>query len=479
MSSPRDALHADGPASWRTEAGGDAGRPPGRRGWRPGWRWWGFAGAWWTVDGLLTATNYHRMGTPGPDGTRDWSALLPSLAGAWMWVPLSLGALWLAARFPIERGTWRRHLPLHVAAAAVVCLVRAGAVLVLNPWVRWYDAIPPVSDLLITSVANNLLLFGMLVGVGHALHFAARYRERDAQLARAELGALRMQLHPHFLFNTLNGAAAYVRSRPATAERMIGQLAGLLRHALDAARVEEIALAEELRLLAAYVEIEQVRFADRLTVRWEIAPDVSRALVPNLLLQPLVENAIRHGIAPRAAPGAVTIAAWRAEDELVLTITDDGVGFGRAARPAGVSTSGSAGEPRGTAGLGSGIGLATTRARLHHLYGPLPRATAAARRAAGQRPTVTRPTVERRTGDRRTSPHAPGERVTIEEPPGGGVRVSLRLPWRASADAVVADEDSGRDPRTRAPDCPLRVPPVRRPPGASASTARRADGSDP
>jgi signal transduction histidine kinase len=250
---------------------------------------------------------------------------------------------------------------------------------------------------------------------------------------------------------------------------MIGQLAALLRHALDAARVEEIALAEELRLLAAYVEIEQVRFADRLTVRWEIAPDVSRALVPNLLLQPLVENAIRHGIAPRAAPGAVTIAAWRAGEELVLTITDDGVGFGRAARPAGASILGADGEPRGTAGPTSGIGLATTRARLHHLYGPRRRASAGARSTA----------VERLTGDRRPSHHAPGERVTIEEPPGGGVRVSLRLPWRASAAVATAGEHGGPDPRARAPHRDVRVPPARRRHGASGSAARHADGRHP
>jgi signal transduction histidine kinase len=368
-----------------------------------GWRWWLFAAAGWTLDGILTATNYHLMGASSAGGARDWSALLPALASAWLWVPLSLGALWLAGRWPVDRGSWRRHLPIHVAAAAAVCLLRAGAVVLLNPWVGWYAALPPASDLLVTSVANNLLLFGMLVGVGHALHFAAQYRERDAQLARAELGALRMQLHPHFLFNALNTAAAYVRADPTTAERMIGRLGQLLRHALDTARVEEVPLAEELRLLGAYVEIEQVRFADRLRVDWRIAPGAEAALVPNLLLQPLVENAIHHGIAPRAAPGTVTIAAWRDGDALHITVTDDGVGFGRAA-------------VAGPEARRSGIGLRNTRDRLRHLYGPLPGAghgSAPGRTLAGGPPA--------------------GERLTFDEPPGGGVRVTLRLPWRTGA----------------------------------------------
>jgi signal transduction histidine kinase len=369
----------------------DAGPPHAAPGRPWGARWWAFAAAWWTLDGLLTATNYHRMGTGDGSGARDWSALLPSLAGAWLWIPLSLGALWLAGRAPIERATWRRRLPVHLAAAAAICLLRAGAVVVLNPWVRWYDALPSVGDLLVASVANNLLLFGMLVGVGHALHFAARYRERDAQLARAELGALRMQLHPHFLFNTLNAAAAYVRTDPAAAERTVHRLAELLRHALDAARVEEIPLADELRLLGAYVEIAQVRFADRLRVVWQVAPEARGALVPNLLLQPLVENAIQHGIAPRAGPGTVTVAARREGDTLHLSVTDDGVGFGRA--PAAPVAPAGPARP--------GLGLRITRQRLRHLYGPAGASSGA-------------------------------ERLTCDEPAGGGTRVSVRLPWRTA-----------------------------------------------
>ncbi|MDF1502912.1 histidine kinase [Roseisolibacter sp. H3M3-2] len=322
------------------------GRPPTPR--RARRRRWGIAAAWWTLDAFITVTNYHRMGA-GDEAQRA-AVVLATAVSAALWVPLTVFAFWLAARVPLERGAWARRLPVHVAAALGVCLARAGAVVVLNPWVGWYPALPPLPELLATSVANNLLLFWMLVGVGHALLFADRTRERDERLVRAELDALKLQLHPHFLFNTLNAVAAYVRTDPDTAERMIGRLSQLLRHTLDAAHVGEVTLAEELRVLGAYVDIEQVRFADRLRVRWDVEPEARDLLVPHLFLQPLVENAIRHGIAPRVAPGTVTIVARRQERALLVAVRDDGVGF-----DAGTAT--------------AGVGLANTRSRLAHMYG--------------------------------------------------------------------------------------------------------------
>ena len=344
--------------------------PTPRRTWRLRW---GIAAAWWTLDAFITVTNYHRMGAAG-DAERRTAVVLATVGSAALWVPLTVFAFWLAARAPLERGAWARRLPLHVAAALGVCLARAGAVAALNPWVGWYPALPPVPELLATSVANNLLLFWMLVGVGHALLFADRYRERDERLVRAELDALKLQLHPHFLFNTLNAVAAYVRSDPDTAERMIGRLSQLLRHTLDAAHVGEVTLAEELHVLGAYVDIEQVRFADRLRVCWDVEPEARDLLVPHLFLQPLVENAIRHGIAPRAAEGTVTIVARRQARALLVAVRDDGVGFDAQTAAAGV-------------------GLANTRSRLHHMYGAQ-------------------------------------QRLDVHASPGGGVRVEMRLPLR-------------------------------------------------
>ena len=317
---------------------------------RPRWGvWWALAFVWWTVDGFTRATDYQLMG----GGAIGWDrALRAAMASAWLWVPLTIFALWLADRYPLERGRWRRHLPVHLAGVGAVILVRALLVVVLNPWIGWYGELPPFSRMLVTSVANNLSEFGLLIGVGHALVYARRYRERDERLARAELHALKMQLQPHFLFNALNTVTSFVGTDPERAERMIARLSELLRRVLESGGTQEVALEEELRFLRAYLEIEQARFEDRLNVRWAVDPEAYAARVPHLLLQPLVENAIRHGIAPRAAPATVAISAARHDGELRLEVRDDGVGLRGAAESAG------------------GVGLANTRARLRQLYGP-------------------------------------------------------------------------------------------------------------
>jgi sensor histidine kinase YesM len=322
------------------DAGQDAG--PARR-W---WVWWAIAAAWWNLEGFTTAANFYRMN----GGTVPWMrGLRTSLWSAWLWIPLTVLAIWVADRWPLDRDSWRAHLPVHLAASVGVCVFRAVAVVALNPWVEWYAEVPGFGELLVTSFANNLLLYWMLVGVGHALVYARRARERDEQLARAELHALRMQLHPHFLFNALNTVQSYVRTDPDTAERMIARLGQLLRRALAGGGSQEVPLEEELDVVRAYLDIEQVRFEDRLRVRWKVDPSTYPARVPSLILQPLVENAVRHGIAPRATQGTIEIAAERRGGTLHLTVRDDGVGM--------------AGAP------GEGVGLANTRARLRQLYG--------------------------------------------------------------------------------------------------------------
>ncbi len=181
----------------------------------------------------------------------------------------------------------------------------------------------------------------------------AREREQmEVRLAATQLENLKMQLHPHFLFNTLNTILALISSQPRTAERMVSGLSELLRVSLHGAANQLVSLERELDLLRPYLDIQQVRFQDRLRISLVIAPDTRRALVPSLLLQPLVENAIRHGIAPRACAGHVEVRAERTNGVLHLRVADDGVGLGasRAAR--------------------EGVGLGNTRARLMHLYGP-------------------------------------------------------------------------------------------------------------
>ncbi len=207
---------------------------------------------------------------------------------------------------------------------------------------------------------TNLLAFGALVGVTYAGDFQERYREQQlaasrlsAQLAQAELHALRMQLNPHFLFNAMNSVAMLVR-RGASVEavRTIAALSDLVRMLLDERRPDELALRDELAFVRRYLEIERVRFPDRLTV--EVAADetVLDALVPTLILQPLVENAIRHGVARRGAAGRVAIAARRVDDRLELQVRDDGPGLVAASRDPGL-----------------GVGLRNTEARLRQLYG--------------------------------------------------------------------------------------------------------------
>ena len=175
----------------------------------------------------------------------------------------------------------------------------------------------------------------------------------SAQLAQAQLQALRTQLHPHFLFNTLNGIATLVHRDPQAADQMIARLSALLRLTLEGVGVQEVPLAKEIDFLTSYLEIEKVRFGDRLTVEMQIAPEVLGARTPYLILQPLVENAIRHGIAPRAQPGRIEIRAASENGFLVLEVRDNGPGL----------AGGSETLTRW------GMGLSKTRSRLEKLYG--------------------------------------------------------------------------------------------------------------
>jgi sensor histidine kinase YesM len=198
--------------------------------------------------------------------------------------------------------------------------------------------------------------------VSHAFDYYFRYRSGEVraahlqtQLAQAQLQALKMQLHPHFLFNALNAIAELVHRNPKAAEQMVTQLSDMLRLTLDSIGVQEVSLKQELDFLKKYLEIEQTRFHDRINVEMFIAPGVLDARVPNMILQPLVENAVRYAVAPRATGGRIEIHAHRDNGMLQLKVCDDGRGL-----PA------DAGHSRAS---GRGVGLSNTRARLEHLYG--------------------------------------------------------------------------------------------------------------
>lgn len=183
-------------------------------------------------------------------------------------------------------------------------------------------------------------------GVVHAAHL-------NGELAQAQLRWLKSRLHPHFLFNTLHTISALVREDPETAERMIARLSDLLRLALRDSAMQEVELRQELEYLDIYLDIERVRFDDRLSVRFDIQPDTARALVPGLLLQPIVENAIRHGIGGRTGQGVIRIQSSREGSRLCLSVVDNGVGL-RTATDEDVR---------------EGVGLSSVRGRLERLYG--------------------------------------------------------------------------------------------------------------
>ena len=213
---------------------------------------------------------------------------------------------------------------------------------------------------ILDTLPTNALVYWLILGVGYALDYYRRFRDRElkaaqleSRLARAQLDVLRMQLHPHFLFNTLHTVSVLVREGDNdTADRVISRLSELLRLSIDLEATNEVPLSRELEILSSYLDIQQTRFQERLRVSVDVDADARDGLVPTLILQPLVENSIRHGIGHRETGGRVDIVGRRVGDRLDMTIRDDGPGMTTSA-------------PNGS----GGVGLANTRARLEQLYG--------------------------------------------------------------------------------------------------------------
>ena len=298
----------------------------------------------------------------------SWLLVLTwALTEWWLWALLAPFILWCARRFYIDRANRGRTIPIHLGLGLGFSFVHIVLHAAAEQWTTWAwepgEHITFASSLYHLSTKKfhlNLLTYFVIVGVSHALEYYRRYQERErlaaqleAQLSRAQLQALKMQLHPHFLFNTLNTISALIHRDPRAADRMVARLGDLLRLTLDNHGVEEVSLKEEIEFLEKYLEIEQTRFHDRLSVRLEVAPDSLDARLPTLLLQPLVENAIKHGISARPGAGHIEIHAHRENGSLLLAVRDDGTGL-----PA---------DWEACASLG--VGLANTRARLAQLYG--------------------------------------------------------------------------------------------------------------
>ncbi|NOT07319.1 MAG: histidine kinase [Gemmatimonadales bacterium] len=359
---------------------------------------WLLVSAIWIAPGFLAALDawvQGRMGNRPPIGLRTvvWEI------GDWLVLGLlAPGVLAFTRRFPLSRAHLGSRIAAHLGAALVSSMLWSLGGTVLR-WFLFHDPYwasgKGVLSWIFITLPFGVLVYFAMVGVAHAVGYFAEAREREthaarlsAQLAEARLGALRMQLNPHFLFNSLNAITVLVRDQNTkAASRMLELLGDVLRQVLRSDGPHEIPLRDEFAFLTQYLAVEQVRFSDRLRPTVDLDPAVSLALVPSFILQPLVENALRHGVAKRTDAGVVRIMARRVAEELVLTVEDDGPGI----------------DP-GVSEEGPGVGLANTRERLATLY-----------------------------GDRGTLLLAPR--------PGGGVAATVRLPYH-EAPAVRVTPDA-------------------------------------
>jgi hypothetical protein len=300
-------------------------------------------------------------------------SLVPALLEWAIWIPLTPVIMWLARRYPVAWPPKWSAVGVHAlgigAAAVARGIVYGGATFLVG---RVSAAIPFSAFVWRISLAwlpIAAVVWGAILAGAFALDYARRLRDRELrdaelreQLARAELGALRARLNPQFLFNALHSVSALVRGgENAAAVRVVAELSELLRDVLSRDAPEMIRLRDELAFVRRYLDIEAVRFADRLRVEWDVDADAHEAIVPSLVVQPLVENAMRHAISSSWDAGLVRISARRAGAALAVDVTDDGPGFGAAT----VRRSALADVP-----AGAGVGLADTRARLTRLYGP-------------------------------------------------------------------------------------------------------------
>jgi two-component system LytT family sensor kinase len=306
------------------------------------------------------------------------------------WAVLAAAVFTLGRRFRIGGADTGVALAVHASASIVlatahVVLVATTRVVLQRRWgldPQWADS---VYEAFFRTIDFHVPIYWALLGLQHAVDYHREMRTREVDAARLEtrlveahLHALHRQIHPHFLFNTLHAISALVHRDPDRADAMIERLSDMLRVTLSTVGQQEVTVGQELEFLRAYLDIEQVHFGSRLRVTVDVDPQVLDALVPNLVLQPLAENALRHGLAPVAGGGALHIAARRDGNELALCVADDGRGL------------------RDPAPGGHGLGLSNTRARLLALH--------------------------------------PGTAsLTVETRQGGGVLVTVRLPFRAAA----------------------------------------------
>ncbi len=397
----------------------------------------------WAALGLIESSKAWITARPGPQPL-DWvTALVANMPWWLMWAVLTPAVVLLARRVRPERGR-AAFVLAHVAAGTALSLLHHLVVGTLFYLTRTRGMTVPFEGEMVRMTLAlqlrfffasffmlNLLTYFAVVGAYYGLEFYKRYRSSELRAARLEAGmqrarlaALQMELNPHFLFNTLNAVAGLVRRKEDDgAVRMLARLSELLRATLEQGGDTEVPLQKELELLGTYLEIERIRFGERLSVAVEADDAARAALLPPLILQPLVENAVRHGVAKQAGPGRILIAAVRERGQLVLTVTNTG--------PPPDGTPAAATAADGAADAGGGVGLANARERLAELYGA--RAT-----------------------------------LTLEPLPGGGACAVIRLPVREDAGEAKGEPEGGPDDDGEGATRPAPSPGVR----AVASGAR-------
>lgn len=320
----------------------------------------------WTLFGIFFTSQVALQSRLSENPTPFGRVLMWQLFSGYLWFAISPIILLLGRTFTFDEGKWKTSIPLHFVASILIAVAQLAIDAYVLPklgYMRRYESASYLEIFKIFLLVNlhfSVAIYWGVLGVQQAIKYYRKYRERElrtsqleARLATTRLQVLKMQLHPHFLFNTLNAISELIYRDPESAERMISDLSDLLRMSFENLEVQEIPLKQELEFLEKYLEIELTRFHDRLKVEMDISPDTLDASVPNMILQPLVENAIKHGIGPRSEGGKINIDAVRENGHLALTVRDDGLGV-----------------PFGDVdNLSEGVGISNTRRRLRHLYG--------------------------------------------------------------------------------------------------------------
>ena len=328
----------------------------------PRWRKWAFYALCWTIPALVALSYYHLNRILTATEVNWVYGVMTSMPWWYIWALMTPPILWVARKYPISRDTWKKYIPsVYLPLMLLLLAVHATINLALFRITGLHDTMNyTLLGVHFTSRMHvNAMAFWTVLGFYNAFDYYRKYQVREQQaallelqLAQANLRALKMQLNPHFLFNTLHSVSALVRKNEnASAIKMLGRLGEFLRLALENQGNQLITLNEELDFLERYLEIEKIRFQERLQVHTEVDARLLEHDVPNLILQPIVENAIHHGIAPHSQAGSISIKAFKESGKLVMEVQDDGPGM------------------KDVEAARKGVGLSNTQERLERLYG--------------------------------------------------------------------------------------------------------------